>query len=168
VNVHVRSLDDQADRDGFDCGVDALDDWLRNQAGQAQRKRLASVWIASPVEDPARVVGYYSLAPWQVAFERCPAALRKRLPHYPLAVSLIARLAVTRQWQGQGWGGFLLVDALDRARRASDLVPVQAVVVHAKDERVAALYERYGFVPFPAQPLHLYLPMESVAQALRV
>jgi GNAT superfamily N-acetyltransferase len=166
VRLLVRRLDETANRAAFDSGVPALDDWLRNQAGQAERKRLASVWIATPAGDPARILGYYSLAPWQIAFEDGPPILRKRLPRYPLAVTLLARLAVARSAQGRGLGGELLVDALLRSYEASETVPVQAVVVHAKDASVAGWYARHGFLPFPDRPLHLFMPMATVA-ALR-
>jgi GNAT superfamily N-acetyltransferase len=162
VRVSIRTLDDEADRGGFRSGVEALDLWLHQQAGQAVRKRLASVWIASREGQPEIVVGYYSLAPWQVAFQRCPEELKRRLPEYSIPMTLIARLAVAAEHQGQGLGGILLVDALNRAWSASKLVPVQAVLAHAKDERAAGFYRHHGFLPFPNERFHLFLPMESV------
>jgi GNAT superfamily N-acetyltransferase len=164
MTVAIRVLDAQADRANFDCGVPLLNEWLQHQAGQAQRKRLASVWIAVSPAQPNRVLGYYSLAPWQIAFEGCPESLRKRLPRYPVHVSLIARLAVDREHQGKGLGGVLLADALKRTWLASEAVPVQAVLVHAKDDRAAQFYRNHGFIPFPHEPHHLYLPMQSVSR----
>ncbi len=164
MDIRIRAMDDAADRAGFTCGVEALDAWLRQQAGQAQRRRLASVWIASPAAHPERIAGYYSLAPWQVAFEDCPEDLRRGLPRYPIPVILIARLAVASDRQGKGLGGILLVDALQRAGAASGLVPVQAVLVHAKDERAAGFYAHYGFQRFPRQRFVLFLPMATAAR----
>ena len=163
MKIAIRRLDDQADRAGFDCGVARLNDWLKSQAGQAERKRLASVWISTTPEDRRTIVGYYSLAPWQLAFEECPPGLRKKLPRYPIAVSLLARLAVARAAQGRGVGAELLVDALLRAHGASEAVPVQAVVVHAKDDGAASWYRRHGFLPFSDRPLHLFLAMDTIA-----
>ena len=162
ISVSIRALDDTADRGRFTCGVEALDGWLRRQAGQAQRRRLASVWVASPKTRPETLLGYYSLAPWQVAFEECAEKLRRGLPRYPVPVTLIARLAVAASEQGKGLGGILLVDALRRAHSASESVPVHAVLVHAKDESAAGFYGHYGFLPFPRQRFWLYLPMGSV------
>ena len=163
MTIDVRPLDERADRANFSCGVGSLDEWLERQAGQAVRRRLASVWVAFPRDDLARVLGYYSLAPWQIAFENCPDALRKRLPRYPLHVTLIARLAVASSAQGEGLGGVLLTDALKRAWSASEIVPVQGVIVHAKDDRAAAFYRHHGFLDFPEEALHLFLPMKSIA-----
>ena len=162
MNISIRRLDPRADRESFRSGVPSLDDWLSQHATQAERKHLASVWIASTPGDLSQVLGYYSLAPWQVSFDECPAPLRRRLPRYPLAVSLIARLAVAKNQQGNGLGSALLADALLRIRGAGETIPVQAVVVHAKDDRVAGWYRRFGFAPFPDQALFLYLPISGI------
>ncbi len=160
--VVVRSLDGAADRSSFDSGELELDRWLREQAGQAQRRKLATVWIASPLEELRAILGYYSLAPFEIRFEDCPPKLRKGLPRYPVPVTLLARLAVAKHFQGKGWGEYLLADALRRSALASRAVPSQAVLVHAKHERAAAFYRKYGFIPFTENERHLYLPMATV------
>jgi GNAT superfamily N-acetyltransferase len=165
VNLRIRALDERVDRAGFSSGSDPLDAWFHRQAGQSQRKRLASVWIATTDPEPGVVVGYYSLAPWQIAFEEAPPDLTRRLPKYPLAATLLARLAIDRRWQGQGIGGVLLADALRRAHVASKIVPVQLFVVHAKDEKAAAFYATHGFRRFPRTPLDLFMPIASIADA---
>ena len=133
---------------------------------QSVKKRLASVWIASPKENPETIAGYYSLAPWQIAFDSYPEKLRKKLPEYPIHVTLLARLAVANSFQGHGLGGILLINALRRAWHAAQAVPVQAILVHAKDERAAQFYQRYGLQSLPNEPLHLFMPMASVRQLL--
>ena len=162
----IRALDEKHDRQGFGCGVEALDQWLQKQARQSVKKRLASVWVVSPEDEPTVVAGYYSLAPYQVDFDECPDKLRKRLPRYPLAMMLLARLAVSSRFQRQGLGGILLLDALNRSWRASQTVPVQAVLVHAKDENAASFYRSQGLLAFPTEPLHLYMPMASIERLL--
>lgn len=166
MRVAIRALDDLIDRTSFRCGVGALDDWIRHHAAQAQRKRLASVWTASPEGEPAHLLGYYCLTPWQIAFEDCPETLRHRLPRYPVHVSLIARMAIAEAHQGKGIGGVLLVDGIRRAYLAGEALPVQAVLVHAKDAAAAAFYLHHGFIAFPHRPLHLFMPMSAVARSL--
>lgn len=41
-----------------------------------------------------------------------------------------------------------------------------AVVVDAKDDRAKAFYEYHQFIPFPQQPLRLYLPMANIVKML--
>ena len=131
TSYEIRALDDQHDRAAFVCGVEALDRWFHEQAGQSQRKRRTSVWVASEEGKADLPLGYYSLAPFHLAFAEAPPALLKRLPPEPIYVALIARLAVAASARGKGLGGVLLVDALKRAHRASREVPTHAVVVHA-------------------------------------
>ena len=165
MNLRIRALDERAGRTGFRSGSDPLDGWFHRQAGQSQRKRLASVWIATTDAEPAVVVGYYSLAPWRIVFEEAPPELTRRLPKYPLAATLLARLAIDRRWQGRGIGGVVLADALRRAHVVSEIVPVHLFVVHAKDRKAAAFYAQHGFRPFPRMPLHLFMPVASIPDA---
>jgi GNAT superfamily N-acetyltransferase len=167
MNLHIRALDEQVDRQDFDCGTPALNEWLKKQAKQSVEKLLASVWVASSAERPTKVVGYYSLAPYQMAFEECPEALRKKLPKYPIHVTLVARLAVSILFQRQGIGGILLSDAFQRSWNAAKTIPVQAVLVQAKDDRAAQFYKAHGLLPFPNEPLHLYMPIASIGQLIQ-
>jgi hypothetical protein len=51
----------QHDRTDFSCGVDELDRYFRQQAGQDSRRLLANCFVA--VEPESRVVaGFYTLA----------------------------------------------------------------------------------------------------------
>jgi hypothetical protein len=50
---------------------------------------------------------------------------------------------------------------------ASQTVASVAVIVDANDATGVALYLRYGFRPFPDQPLRLFLPMKTIAQLAR-
>jgi GNAT superfamily N-acetyltransferase len=163
MNLAVEALTDNHERLRFSCGVEALDRWFHDQAGQSHRKRRTTVWVATDRAAPTVPVGYYSLAPFYLVYEHAPEALRRKLPKDPLYVALIARLAAATAVRGKGVGGLLLIDAVKRAHRASLQIPTHGVVVHAKDEATAAFYRHYGFLPFADDPLHLYLPMATIA-----
>jgi GNAT superfamily N-acetyltransferase len=90
-----------------------------------------------------------------------PASLSKKLPRYPSVPAVrLGRLAVDQTYQGQGLGGALLADALDRAARAE--IAAYALLVDAKDEPAAAFYRHHGFVALPDSPLTLFLPLATV------
>lgn len=64
-----------------------------------------------------------------------------------------------------------LVDALRRIERASAELGIAVVMLDVMDcgdpERVLrrkALYESYGFLPLPSNPLRLFLPMKTVRE----
>jgi predicted N-acetyltransferase YhbS len=84
------------------------------------------------------------------------------LANHPVPVILLARLAVDRSEQGQGLGKGLLKDALRRVVQAADLIGCRALLVHAKDDAAKAFYERFGFVPSPTHPLHLFLLVKDI------
>lgn len=159
----VEPLASHHDRASFSCGEPSLDRYIRRQASQDARRRVARVFVASG-EPPGRVAGYYTLS--AASFERddLPAEVARRLPHYPVPAAVIGRLAVDVRSQGSGLGEVLLLDAIRRVVRAGDTIGVYAVVVDALHERASAFYERYGFLPFPSRPLRLYLPLRTFEQ----
>lgn len=152
-------------RGRFDCGVEALNRFIHAQARQDMDRGVAVVCVAVPADAPAQVAGYYSLASTAVRLEDLPDATRRKLPRYPLVpATLLGRLAVGRQFRGQRLGEYLLVDALRRARQASQSVASVAVIVDAKDDSAAAFYARYGFTVFPDRPHRLFIAMKTIEQ----
>jgi len=64
-----------------------------------------------------------------------PEAVRKQVPRYPMvSATLIGRLVVANDRQGQHLGSILLVDALPRALESADTVGSPMVSVDAMDE----------------------------------
>jgi predicted GNAT family N-acyltransferase len=93
-----------------------------------------------------------------------PEAARKHIPRYPLvSATLIGRLAVSRDRQGQSLGAVLLADALRRAFASASTVGSSMVVVDALDESAAGFYAAHGFVRLP-DSLRLVLPMRLAGE----
>ena len=117
-DLHIRPLDEQHDRIGFACGVESLDRYLKTQAGQDVRRKANAVFVMSERDQPARILGYYTLCAMALSQGEVPEAARKHIPRYPLvSATLIGRLAVSKDRQGQSLGAVLLADALRRAFR---------------------------------------------------
>jgi GNAT superfamily N-acetyltransferase len=72
----------------------------------------------------------------------------------------MGRLAVDQAFKGQGLGGALLADALDRAARAE--IAAYALMVDAKDDSAADFYRHHGFIALPDSPRTLFLPLATV------
>jgi ribosomal protein S18 acetylase RimI-like enzyme len=116
ADLRIVLLNDGHDRGEFRCGVESLDRYLITQAGQDIRRKANAVFIASPRDDPTRVLGYYTLCAMTISQGDVPEKARKHVPRYPLVSStLIGRLAVAKDQQGQGLGSVLIADALKRA-----------------------------------------------------
>jgi GNAT superfamily N-acetyltransferase len=145
----------------FACGHASLDEWLRQRAGQFERRDLARAYVATRSNDSV-VLGYYSLATREIAYDALPVDQGRGLPRMNLPVVLIGRLAVDRSMQGNGLGKFLLIDALRRSQKVADEVGVRGVEVDAIDEAARAFYLRFGFTSLRDSPNHLWLAMSVV------
>ncbi len=157
------ALDKSHDLSPFDCGVEALNDYLRKNAYQNHQNRAARTYVATR---GTRVVGYYSLAAGSVSRDETPQRVAQGLGQYPVPVIIFARLGVDLSEKGQGLGKALLKDALLRASQASDMVGCRAILTHAKDESAKNFYSKFGFESSPVNELHLYLLMKDIKKII--
>ncbi len=159
----ITPLSSKHDRSAFACGQPTLDRFLRESARQNQDRGVSRTFVLTR-GDESRVFGYYTLAAGQIERSHLPPNSSKSLPKYPVPVVLLGRLAVDETVQAEGLGKRLLWDALQRCLSASASIGVFAVFVEAIDEPAAAFYRHYGFIPFPDQPLKLFLPLNTIRQ----
>jgi GNAT superfamily N-acetyltransferase len=151
----IEPLGPNHDRIGFSCGVDALDRYFKEQAGQDVRRRAAACFVAREIATD-RIAGFYTLAAGGILLTGMPAGLAKRLPRYPMVpVARLGRLAVSLADHGRKLGGALLWDAVERAGRSE--AAVYALAVDAKDEQAESFYLHHGFVAFGGVPRALIL-----------
>src|ERR1700693_292607 len=158
-DLRIVLLDEAHDRGSFSCGVESLDRYLKTQAGQDIRRKANAVVVLSEQGEPTRILGYYTLCAMAISQGEVPEAARKHIPRYPLvSATLIGRLAISKDRQGQSLGGVLLADGLRRAFESASTVGSSMVVVDALDESAAGFYAAHGFVRLPAS-LRLVLPL---------
>lgn len=155
--MQVLPLTGSHDRQGFDCGRQELNDWLRQVARQHQEKGLSRTFVAVREEVPERICGYYALTVAELENRHLPEAWRKKLPRRIPGVRL-GRLAVDQRFQGKALGELLLVDALMRAERIYVEAGGIGLFVDAIDEQAAGYYLRFGFQALPDNPLLLFFP----------
>lgn len=158
-SLRIEKLQPQHVVTEFDCGSEPLNRFLTRFALTNQLAGGAQTYVALTQQT---VVGYYSLAVGQVAYDDAPSRLRKGLARYPVLIMLLARLAVSIDWQGQGLAKGLLKDAMKRTLQAADIAGIRALVVHAKDENAQQFYEHFGFAPSPIEPLDLFLLIKEL------
>lgn len=144
--------------DGFDCGKSALNDWLLRHARQAQGSGSAKTFV---VTDGNRVAGYFSLTVGQVDTLEAPDRIRKGMGQYPIPVVILARLAVSTQYQGQGVGVGLLQDAIRRTLLIAEQAGIRAMLTHPIDEEAARFYTRFGFMASPLREKQLLLLLKD-------
>lgn len=157
-DLEIGKLRPDHDRTVFSCGVEALDAYLRTQASQDVRRKVASCFVATTPD--SRVVGYYTLASTSLLLSGLPPPIQKKLPRYPLVPAVrMGRLAVDLTQRGRSLGAALLADGLHRTIVSE--IASYALVVDAKDELAAQFYLHHGFIPLPETPLCLFLPLAS-------
>lgn len=164
-SFRVEALDpDRHDRGAFSCGVESLDTYLQTQASQDMRRKANAVFVLEPVDTPHRIAGYFTLCAYALSQGDVPEAARKWIPRYPLvSATLLGRLAIAREYQGQGLGSVLLARALRRAHDSADTVGSSMVVVDAINEGAVRFYEAHGFVSLP-DSARLVLPIRQIAR----
>ncbi len=151
------------DLDGFDCGKEDLNRFLKLRAWASQQANSAQTYVLS--RDLA-VIGYYSLAASSVSFDAAMDRVKKGQARHSVPVILLARLAADQQVQRQGVGAALLKDALIRTASAATTVGARALLVHAQDGDAKGFYENFGFEPCPSDPYHLLLIMKDLQRLL--
>ncbi len=157
----VFPLDQRHDRTAFDCGIEEMNRYLQQSAGQNARRDVSRTYIAAASPVSAQILGYYTLTLRSIGFQELPK--EKRLLHYPIPLVHLGRLAVSTSEQGKGLGRFLLVDALRRALLISEEGRGYAVEVVALDTQAVRFYAKFGFIPLDDEdPLHLYLTMQAI------
>jgi GNAT superfamily N-acetyltransferase len=153
-------------RDAFDCGDAALNDFLRRYARQAHEQGGAKTFVAVPDDHTTHVLGFYTLSPASVQFSPTPPVITRGLARHDAPAFRLGRLAVERTLQGQGLGGQLLLAAGRRCLRASQEVGGVALLIDAKDESVASWYASFGALRLLDAPLSLLLPLATIKTAL--
>jgi len=147
----------------FDCGKELLNRFLLRNALQNQQASASQTYVACTGR---RVIGYHTLVVGEVAHAAAPERLTKGLARHPVPIMLLARLAVSLDWQKRGTGSALLKDALLRTLQAADIAGIRAFAVHAKDEEARGFYEHFDFIPSPTDPMHLFLLLKDIKAVL--
>jgi len=166
--LRVRPLSGTHDRANFSCGVASLDAYFHTYAGQDVKRKANAVFVLVAADEPQRVLGYFTLCATALGQGEVPEAARKHVPRYPLvSATLIGRLAICKNRQGEGLGAALLAEALRKAYESADTVGSSMVVVDAIDEAAARFYAAHDFVRLP-ESMRLVLPMRSIGKLLGV
>ena len=170
--MEIRALQEGDDRSQFRSGDPDLDRFFQKFAGQNQFKHYLGVTYVAV--ETRRIVGFATVAPGHVEIDGLPAAVRKKLPRYPLPVLRLARLAVDEAVRGQGLGVQLLRFVLELALRMASDYGCVGVAVDAKSDAVD-FYKKYGFISVDlaeghsdarTSPIPMFLATRAIRMAL--
>lgn len=152
-------------RNSFDCGVEALNNYLKLIANQQSNKDNSRTYVLEDKEDNNRIVGFYTLSMANIDLRSFSSRLQKKY-QYNNTVALIARLAVDKKYMKDSIGSWLLVDALKKLLNASDTVGFPLVIVDSKDG-VSGFYEKYGFKKFEDTSNKLFISIADIRASFK-
>lgn len=164
---HEEPIHKKHSRDAFDCGEEALNEFLMRYARKSHEMGGSKTFLAIDNTDNKTILGFYSLSPASVTYGRTPEIVRRGLARHEVPGFRLARLAVDRSAQGHGLGGQLLLAAGKRCLRAAAEIGGVLLVIDAKNEKAAGWYARYGAAPLLDAPLTLLLPLATIKAALK-
>ena len=163
---HEESITKHHNREAFDCGDKTLNKFLKHHARKSHEKGGAKTFLVVDDTDSKKILGFYSLSPASVAYERTPEIVKHGLARHEIPVFRLARLAVDCSVQGQGLGGQLLLAAGRRCLLVATQAGGVALLIDARNEQVAEWYASYGAIPLLDAPLSLLLPFKTIHEAL--
>lgn len=153
----------------FDCGKPEMNEFLSRFADKNRKLGLSSTWVLPVnnqinINEKSAIRAYFTLAHSTVSRDSIPAG--KSLPAYPVPVILLARLAVSREFQGQNLGKKTLVTALRQCvSLTSRSLPVLGVILDVLDNQALSFYQKFSlFQPFTDNPMRLFVPMNVLKQ----
>ncbi|WP_419864319.1 GNAT family N-acetyltransferase [Candidatus Poriferisodalis sp.] len=146
------------DIEAFDCGDEALNNWLRRRAAHNQREGSSRTWVVVHAD---QVVAYYASSTAVVARSEATRRAARNQPD-PLPAMLLGRLAVDLRHQGAGLAAALLKHFLQTALEVAELTGLRLVLVHAKDEQASSFYRHFGFESSPIDDLTLMLRIKDI------
>lgn len=151
------------DRKSFDCGIEALNLYLRRVANLDQKRSLSRVYVLA---EEKYVIGFYSISAHSVIRDELPED--KRLGGYhDIPILLLGRLAVDKRYQGEGYGDALIFHAFKTTMEAAEKVGILGMVVDAKDSKAASFYEGFGFKRLEGTKNRLVVPLSTIAGLIK-
>jgi ribosomal protein S18 acetylase RimI-like enzyme len=161
------------DRAAFSCGVDQVDNYFKKTANKLAQANNVRVFVMKRISDD-QVIGFYATNAHAVDYAELPPKYARTRPgHGAIPAAYISMMGVDERFAGNGFGGDLLVDALQRLEGVSADTGMAVIMLDVLDcgtpanvERRLKLYESYGFIPLPSNPLRLFLPTETVSKML--
>ena len=164
MNGLTEMLNSSHPRNEFSCGEMMLDKYLKEQANQDIKRKLSTCFILKDKTN-GLIQGYYTLSNNSIPLDLIPENFKKQLPksYSSIPATLLGRLAVDINYQGQGIGTILLIDALKKSYELTQLIGSFAVVVDPLNKKAEEFYAKFGFILLPDSK-KMFLAMKTISQ----
>ena len=138
MTLKLTLIQKRHDRKNFDCGYKELNDFLAHSARGSNDKRMTRTYVLEDPDSPNTVMGYVTLTFTNIEIPpECGPGKKLKSPAPAL---LLAKMGVSKNYQGHGYGQDLLTFALKQASETSNQVGGVGLVIDAKDQKAKAFY----------------------------
>ena len=165
MSLKIKVLNKSHDRKAFNCGEPELDNYLQKIARQHLDKGIAKTFVLIESKTPLSILGYMSLSACEILADEIPHHWKKKYPHKLPAMKL-ARLAVDKNHQKNGYGQLLMADALHKAVNVANNLGIVGLFVDAKHQKAKTFYQQYGFIALPEQLDNMFLPIKAINELI--
>ena len=153
---------DKHDRGNFDCGVQALNQFIIKQANQSARRSLTKTFVLTDSKNPSLIIGYYTLAYTTVLVPKEFLQL-KNYPH-PAPALKLTRMAIDKHYQGRRLGEEMLLEVIFKTAQTANSDNPAAIIGLFVDPKHQAVefYKKYALIEAQIdQDVLLFLPIQS-------
>ena len=153
-------------RKKFACGKTQLDNYILRNVTKDVKAGACTCFVI--INEDEEVKAYYTLSTESIPKEDAPSEYAKSIKYENIPVILLGRLAVDQSVRGQGFGKFMLIEALKRsAKVAKEHIGAVAVIVDPIDEDAIAFYSKYGFTMLPDSG-RMFMSIKKIEEALEL
>lgn len=156
----IEPLSREHNRKSFNCGDEDVTRFLREKALQDQERDLSRTMVLTGYpESSKRIIGYHTLIMSQVRQEEIPND-RPRIKR-DIPVILLGQIGIVVKFQRNGLDDNLLTDVQARVDEIAKKIGIRALMLDARNERLACWYEAHDFIRFPGS-LRMFKSVDAI------
>lgn len=157
--LHKSDILNSSQTKKFDCGNEELNEYFYCFLSQDVKRRLTSAYVF--FDDELKLIGFYTLSFSSIRTDLI-SFLKYRIPYSSFPVVLLGRLAIQKEFQGKGFGAYILADAIKRTMN-NELNPA-GLLVDMKKPELFNFYKKFGFKLIESKPLQCVLVFDKLKQ----
>lgn len=158
----------------FDCGNDEMNKYLKQgMAHKNNKSGLSPCLVLVPQGKNEPILGYVTVSNSTVEKGEPPAPPLASFPDYPIPVTLIGKLAISKDHQRQELGKRALMHVFFTSARAIRELKIGSVgiITDAIDQEAVDFYSKFDFQILPDQdsfPKRMFIPNHTFFDAIDV
>ncbi len=160
--LQITQLNKGHNRQQFNCGDEAINRYLKQQANQSAKKNYSQTHVLTEESDPSTIFGFYTLTSCFLHGE-LQNLMNLKSPHELCGVKL-ARMGMDVNFQKKGYSQYLIYDAIKKTCQVNQSMGIQGLFLDAKTDDLVNYYQHCGFMLIPDTQRVMWLPIGVAKQ----